>query len=43
MVTRLIDGYTNQAEDGRYEFLFTALPEPFTGGCSAPVAPIATR
>ena len=30
-------------EDGTYEFLFTALPEPFTGGCSAPVAPIATR
>jgi kynurenine formamidase len=31
------------ADDGIYEFLFTALPEPFTGGCSAPVAPIATR
>ena len=31
------------AADGVYEFLFTALPEPFTGGCSAPVAPVATR
>jgi len=31
------------AADGVYEFLFTALPEPFTGGCSAPVAPLATR
>jgi kynurenine formamidase len=31
------------ADDGVYEFLFTALPEPFTGGCSTPVAPIATR
>jgi hypothetical protein len=31
------------AADGTYEFLFTAAPEPFTGGCSAPVAPVATR
>jgi len=31
------------AADGTYEFLFTAVPEPFTGGCSAPVAPVATR
>jgi kynurenine formamidase len=30
------------AERGRYEFLFTAHPEPFTGGCSAPVHPVAT-
>ncbi len=31
------------AEDGRYEFLLTAVPEPFTGACSAPVAPIVTK
>jgi kynurenine formamidase len=31
------------AADGRYEFLFWAAPEPFTGGCSAPVNPIVTR
>ena len=31
------------ADDGRYEFLFTAHPEPFTGACSAPVHPVATR
>lgn len=31
------------ADDGRYEFLFTALPEPFTGACSAPVNPVVTK
>ncbi|WP_208027054.1 cyclase family protein [Rhabdothermincola sediminis] len=31
------------AEDGIYEFLFTATPEPVSGGCSAPVAAVATR
>jgi len=31
------------AADGVYEFLFSAHPEPFTGGCSAPVNPVATR
>lgn len=31
------------ADDGRYEFLFHAAPEPFTGGLSAPVNPIATK
>lgn len=31
------------AEDGRYEFLFTAAPEPFTSACSAPVNPIVTK
>ena len=30
------------AEEGRWEFLLTAAPEPFTGGCSTPVAPLAT-
>ena len=30
------------ADRGRYEFCFTAVPEPFTGGCSAPVAPVVT-
>jgi kynurenine formamidase len=31
------------ASDGVYEFLFTGHGEPFTGGCSAPVHPVATR
>ena len=31
------------ADDGRYEFLFTAVPEPFTSACSAPVHPVATK
>jgi kynurenine formamidase len=31
------------ADDGVYEFLFTATPEPITGGCSAPVAAVATK
>jgi kynurenine formamidase len=31
------------ADDGRYQFLFAAAPEPFTGGCSAPVHPVVTR
>ncbi len=30
------------AEEGRWEFLFTAAPEPFTGACSTPVNPLAT-
>jgi kynurenine formamidase len=31
------------AADGIHDFLFSAHPEPFTGGCSAPVHPVATR
>jgi len=31
------------SSDGVFEFLFTAHPEPFTGGCSAPVHPVATK
>jgi kynurenine formamidase len=31
------------AADGRYEFLFSANPEPFTGACSAPVNPVVTK
>jgi kynurenine formamidase len=31
------------AEDGAYEFLLSAPPEPFTGGVGAPVAPIAVK
>jgi kynurenine formamidase len=31
------------ADDGRYAFLFTAMPEPFTGALSAPVHPVATK
>ena len=31
------------AADGRHEVLLWAAPEPFTGGCSAPVNPVATR
>ena len=31
------------AEDGRYEFLLSAPPEPFTGGVGAPVVPIAVK
>jgi hypothetical protein len=31
------------ADDGRYEFLFTAAPEPFTSACSAPVNPVVTK
>ncbi len=30
-------------EDGRYEFLFTAHPEPFTGALSAPANPVVTK
>ncbi|UNZ18762.1 cyclase family protein [Streptomyces sp. 891-h] len=29
------------ADEGRYAFLLTAQPEPFTGGTGAPVAPVA--
>jgi kynurenine formamidase len=31
------------ADDGRYEFLFSATPEPVTGACGAPVAAVAVR
>jgi kynurenine formamidase len=31
------------AADNRYDFLFTATPEPVTGACSAPVAAVAVR
>lgn len=31
------------ADDGCYEFLVTANPEPFTSACSAPVHPVATK
>jgi hypothetical protein len=31
------------ADDGVYEFLLTAPPEPFTGAVGAPVAPVAIR
>ncbi len=31
------------ADDGVFDFLFTANPEPVTGGCSAPVAAVAVR
>jgi kynurenine formamidase len=31
------------AEDGRYEFLLSAPPEPFTGGVGAPVVPVAVK
>lgn len=31
------------AEDGAYEFLLVAAPEPFVGATSAPVVPIATK
>jgi kynurenine formamidase len=31
------------ADDGRYEFLLIANPEPFTAACSAPVHPVATK
>lgn len=31
------------AGDGRYEFLCIATPEPFTGACGAPVAPVAVK
>lgn len=31
------------AEQGTWDCLFVAVPEPFTGACSAPVAPIALR
>ncbi len=29
------------AEEGRYAFLLTATPEPFTGATGSPVAPVA--
>jgi kynurenine formamidase len=31
------------ADDGRYEFLLMATPEPFVGACGAPVAPVALK
>jgi hypothetical protein len=31
------------ADDGRYEFLLSAAPEPFVGACGAPVVPVAIK
>ena len=31
------------ADDGRYEFLLSASPEPFVGACGAPVVPVAIK
>jgi len=31
------------ADDGRYEFLLVATPEPFVNACGAPVAPVAVK
>ncbi len=31
------------AEDGQYDFLLTATPEPFVAGLGAPVAPVAVK
>jgi kynurenine formamidase len=31
------------ADDGRHDCFFSAVPEPFTAACSAPVAPVAVR
>jgi hypothetical protein len=31
------------ADDGRYEFLFTAPPLPITGGVGSPVNPLAVK
>jgi kynurenine formamidase len=31
------------ADDGRYEFLLMATPEPFVGACGAPVVPVALK
>jgi len=31
------------AEDGRYDFLLLATPEPFVAACGAPVAPVAVK
>jgi kynurenine formamidase len=31
------------ADDGRYRFLLVATPEPFVGGCGAPVAPLVLK
>jgi len=31
------------ADDGRYEFLLIATPEPFAGACGAPVTPVAVK
>ena len=44
LVGRAFPGKTLRAELARrriYEFLFVASPEPVTGGCSAPVNPVA--
>ena len=32
---------TAGAEEGRYDFFLAANPEPFVGGCGAPVSPVA--
>ena len=34
---------TDCADDGRYEFLLVATPEPFVAACGAPVAPVALK
>jgi kynurenine formamidase len=34
---------TECGDDGRYEFLCIATPEPFAGACGAPVAPVAVK
>lgn len=31
------------AQDGRYAFLLSAPPEPFTGGVGSPVVPVAVK
>ena len=31
------------ADDGRYSFCFVGTPEPFTGACGAPVAPVVLK
>ena len=31
------------ADDGSYAFLLVATPEPFVGGCGAPVVPVAVK
>jgi kynurenine formamidase len=34
---------TDCAQDGRYEFLLIAAPEPFTAACGAPVVPVVVK
>jgi hypothetical protein len=33
----------DRADDGRYAFLLSAPPEPFTGGVGSPVVPVAVK